>query len=379
MAKSVEDTAFYVYNRFIALNEVGGDPAAFGRSLAEFHAENARRRALTPHTLLATSTHDTKLGEDARARLYVLSEMPDEWSRWVSEWRRLNWQHKSKVGERDAPDANEEYRLYQTLLACWPDASFQPDEAFRQRLREHVRKAVNEAKRNTHWFHPDEKWMEAGDHFIDAILTPGPTNEFLASFAPKAAQIAELGVTNALVQVALKTTSPGVPDFYQGCEKWNLSLVDPDNRRLVEWIGYEESLPKLRQSSWRELLQNWSDARVKQRLTAELLRFRQENLAVFQQGDYEPLEVDGEHAERVVAFRRTHERKCVVVVVPRLSAVLGACPVGALWGDTRVSLPGGWENWRNVLTGAVWNCRSGASAPTAELFSELPLAVLDGG
>jgi (1->4)-alpha-D-glucan 1-alpha-D-glucosylmutase len=230
MAKSVEDTAYYVYNRFVALNEVGGDPGAFGGSVAGFHAANARRRETTPHSLLATSTHDTKFGEDARARLYVLSEMAGQWMDWVNEWRELNQRFKTNVDGRLAPDANEEYRFYQTLLACWPPDGFTPDEPFRQRLCEHVRKAVNEAKVNTHWFHPNESWLEACTRFVNAVLTPETGDEFLTSFGPKAQRLAHLGLVNSLAQVALKITSPGVPDFYQGCEGWNVSLVDPDNR-----------------------------------------------------------------------------------------------------------------------------------------------------
>ncbi len=377
MAKSVEDTAFYVYNRFVALNEVGGNPATFGRSVPEFHADSARRRALTPHTLLATSTHDTKFGEDARARLYALSELPDEWARWVAEWRELNRAHKTAVGDRVAPDANEEYRFYQTLLACWPAGEFEPDDAFRQRLREHVRKAVNEAKRNTHWHHPDEKWLEAGDRFIDAVLTPGSGGAFLASFRPKVERLARLGVVNSLAQLVLKVTSPGVPDFYQGCERWNFSLVDPDNRRLVDWRDVDASLASARAASWPELLQRWPDARVKQRLTAELLRFRHDHLALFQQGDYEPLAATGEWADRVVAFRRCHGSECSVVVVPRLTAALGDWPIGAVWGDTALALPKGWSKWSRVVgREATWE--SLRPVPLRELCAELPVAVLVG-
>lgn len=373
MAKSVEDTAFYVYNRFVALNEVGGNPAVFGRSVAEFHAESARRRELTPHTLLATSTHDTKFGEDARARLYVLSEIPDDWTRWVTEWRRLNRKHKAHVEGREAPDAGEEYRLYQTLLACWPpEPEFKPDDAFRARLRDHVRKALNEAKRNTHWQHPNEKWLQACDRFVDAILSPDAGRDFLTSFRPKAQRVAQLGVVNSLAQLALKVTSPGVPDFYQGTERWTLTLVDPDNRAVIDWRGSEEFAAGVRTKSWRELLEHWPDAGIKVRLTEALLRVRQQHAALFQAGDYAPLVTGGEFAERVVAFRRSHGRETVIVLVPRLSARVGPLPLGDAWRDTNVEVPDG--AWLDALTGAEHTVEGSLSV--ARAFRELPLAVL---
>ncbi len=377
MAKSVEDTSYYVYNRFVALNEVGGDPAAFGGSVAAFHAKNAQRRATMPHSLLATSTHDTKLGEDARARLYVLSEIAGDWVDWVTEWRDLNRRHTTTIDGRVAPDANEEYRFYQTLLACWPpETDFQPDEAFRQRLREHVRKSVNEAKVNTHWNHPNEAWLEAGDRFVDGLLAPATGGEFLASFVPRAQRLAHLGLVNSLAQVVLKATSPGVPDFYQGCELWNLSLVDPDNRGLVGWDRIEQLAAQAQSATWRDLLRRWKSGEIKLRLTQELLRFRREHLAIFQSGSYEPLAAEGRFADRVVAFARRHEQTGVVVVVPRLTAALGCPPVGLVWEDTAVTLPATRGSWRDVLTGAEWSGGGSQSVPLAELLQQLPFAVL---
>ena len=374
MAKSVEDTAFYVYNRLVALNEVGGDPAAFGGTVAAFHAANARRRETTPHALLATSTHDTKFGEDARARLYVLSEMAGDWADWVREWSSLNRRHKTSIDGRLAPDANEEYRLYQTLLACWPAAPFEPDESFRARIRDHVRKAVNEAKVNTHWLHPNEAWIEACDRFVNGLLTASTGEEFLTSFAPKAQRIAHLGLVNTLSQVVLKIASPGVPDFYQGSELWNLTLVDPDNRGVVDWTHPENFVSTVGALPWRELLRRWKDGGIKLRLTQELLRFRRGQAAIFQQASYEPLAGTGRFAERLVAFARRHEGKAVVVVVPRLTAALGCPPLGLVWEDTELALPQAAGNWRDVFTGREWP--AGSSAPLAELFTELPLAVL---
>jgi (1->4)-alpha-D-glucan 1-alpha-D-glucosylmutase len=375
MAKAVEDTAFYVYNRFIALNEVGGNPAIFGRSVAEFHAANVRRSQSCPHTLLATSTHDTKLGEDVRARLYVLSEIPDEWAEWVGEWSRLNRPHKTTVDGATAPDANEEYRFYQTLLGCWPaDLGFVPDDAFRARLREHQRKALNEAKRNTHWVHPNEKWLEASDRFVDALLTPESGREFLERFIPAARRLAQLGVVNSLAQLVLKATSPGVPDFYQGNETWNLRLVDPDNRHLIDWSGQEPFAKRARTTSWSELLANWHDGAVKCRLTETLLRFRQKHRLVFQRGDYEPLAATGAFAERIVAFRRTHERESVVVVVPRLTAALGFPPLGEVWKDTALKVPANSGPLRDVLLDREVAPAAGGLS-VSDVFRELPVAV----
>ncbi|MES2692816.1 MAG: malto-oligosyltrehalose synthase [Verrucomicrobiota bacterium] len=374
MAKSVEDTAFYVYNRFVALNEVGGHPAVFGGTPTDFHAANARRRDTAPHCMLATSTHDTKFGEDVRARLYVLSEIPDEWADWVAEWSALNARHKTNVDDRMAPDANEEYRLYQTLIGCWPMEPFEPDDTFRQRIREHVRKAVNEAKVNTHWQHPNERWLEACDRFVDAVLTPASGRSFLASIKPKAQRLARLGLTNSLAQVALKITSPGVPDFYQGTEGWNLTLVDPDNRQLIDWSPAEGALAAVRGANWRQLLRGWKEGGIKLRLTQDLLRFRRERLEVFQRGDYEPIAATGQFAERVVAFRRKLGNEAVLAIVPRLTSSLGAPPLGLVWEDTALPLPAAKHGWRDVLTGDEW--AAGESIAVGELFRTLPLAVL---
>ncbi len=378
MAKAAEDTAFYVYNRFVALNEVGGEPAAFGGTVAGFHAANARRRQTAPHSMLATATHDTKFGEDARARLYALSELPDEWAAWVAAWREHNRPWKTRVGERHAPDDNEEYRFYQTLLACWPAGATEPDEALRARLREHGRKAVNEAKVNTHWLHPQEAWLEAGDRFVDAVLSPDGNGEFLAHFVPRAERIAHLGLVNSLAQVVLKCTSPGVPDFYQGAEGWDLHLVDPDNRRLIAWEDEEAAMQALDGRTWPELLRGWRTGGVKRRLTRTLLRLRREHAAVFQQGDYLPLEATGRFAGRVIAFARRHEQRTVVVVVPRCASTLGCPPLGLVWEDTAVTLPATPAGDYRVVVGGGRERPAGPAA-ISDLFTDLPVCVLIGG
>jgi (1->4)-alpha-D-glucan 1-alpha-D-glucosylmutase len=371
MAKSVEDTAFYVYNRLIGLNEVGGDPALFGGTVEMFHRANRERRDAMPLTMLATSTHDTKLSEDARARLYALSEIPDEWSQWLLAWQEANAGLKSDVGGLPAPDANEEYRLYQTLLAAWPVDANAVDEAFRERIRQNLRKAVGEAKRNTTWIHTNEQWLEACDRFVDAILEND--SAFLASFRPKAARLAHLGAINSLTQTVLKLTSPGVPDLYQGNELWDFSLVDPDNRRPVDFARRRRLLEAVVNRSPRELMRGWADGAVKLRTTAELLRFRREHADLFSYGDYVPLEVRGTFAAHAVAFRRQRREESLVVVVPRLTAKLGCPPLGLVWTDTAVSVGNAGNGWRDLFTGAV---HAGNTLPLAELFSELPFAVL---
>ncbi|PTX94393.1 malto-oligosyltrehalose synthase [Opitutus sp. ER46] len=386
MAKAVEDTVFYAYNRFIALNEVGGDPDAFGGTVAAFHADAARRRETMPHTLLTTSTHDTKFGEDVRARLYVLSELADEWRDWVYEWHAMNVRHKTSVGGCLAPDANEEYRIYQTLLGCWPMPPFTPDEAFRSRLKEHLRKATNEAKRNTQWLHPNERWLTACDHFIDGLLDRATGGDFLDSFAPRALLLAHLGLVNSLAQLVLKLTTPGVPDFYQGCETWNLTLVDPDNRQLIAWGPRTQAAAMAARRPWRELLRDWREGGIKLRLTRDLLRFRRAHAALFQEGSYEAVEPQGRFAENLVCFVRRCGGQTLLVAVPRFSSRLGCPPLGLVWEDTCVTIPdAGFRPpaaagcaptpaWRDVLTGAEF--ASGGPLPFAELFRELPLAVL---
>lgn len=375
MAKAVEDTAFYRYTRFIALNEVGGNPGRFGGTVSGFHTTNLERLQRTPHALLATATHDTKLGEDVRARLYALSEIPHEWRDCLSEWRELNQRHKSNVDGRNAPDANEEYRLYQILLGAWPANDAEPDASFRDRLREHVRKSVNEARRNTSWVQPNEPWLQAGDRFLDRILDADTGREFLASFRPRARRLAHLGMVNSLTQVVLKATSPGVPDFYQGSELWDLSLVDPDNRRPVDFAVRAGMLKKPDASlNWPELLRDWRSGEIKLQVTRAMLGIRREHAEIFQFGDYRALETKGRFAEHVVAFARSARDKTVVVVVPRLTSELGCPPLGLVWDDTMVVLPPGAGIWKNAVTGRVHAAE--LEAGVAGLFAELPFAVL---
>ncbi len=388
MAKSVEDTAFYSFSRFIALNEVGGDPGRFGGTIGGFHAANAERARVTPQALIATATHDTKLGEDVRARLYALSEIPSEWREWWEEWRELNRGHKTSVEGRAAPSPEEEYRLYQVLLGAWPADDAEPDEAFRTRIREHLRKAVNEAKRNSTWLQPNEAWLAAGDKFVEAILNSETAREFLASFRRAARRLAHLGMVNSLTQVVLKCTSPGVPDFYQGVEFWDLSLVDPDNRRAVDFEKRERAVKRLAvgesEGGWAEALRNWRGGEIKLMVTRALLQLRGKRAALFQRGGYRALATRGRFAENVVAFERASEDERVIVVVPRLTSLLGCPPLGLVWEDTTVGLDEGeadatrgrTRSLRDVLTGRELG--GAGELRMMDLFAELPFAVLVG-
>ena len=402
MAKSVEDTTFYTYVRFVALNEVGGDPSSSGGTIEAFHEENARRLRTSPHALLATSTHDTKLAEDVRARLYALSELAGEWERWTHRWHALNARHVTMLEGQAAPDAIDEYRFYQVLLGAWPLSAEEVDDALRARLRGYFRKAVSEAKRHTSALRPNEDYFKACDRFVDAVMaadgdvgrvpSPGggvaggraglrgegtpPTlqNPFLGVFAPCAARVARLGMINSLVQVVLKCTVPGVPDIYQGNEIWDFSLVDPDNRRPVDYAQREDLLKNLPGRSTRELWENWRDGAIKLKVTRTLLRFRGERAKLFADGSYLSVPTEGAFAGSAVAFVRERGDAAVLVVVPRLFAALGVPPLGVVWENTRVKPTRKAVRWRNLLTGAevadeaLW---------LRTVFEEMPVAVFE--
>ena len=382
MAKGLEDTAFYIYNRLAALNEVGGEPQRFGLTLEKFHQRNADRVAHWPATMLATSTHDTKRSEDVRARMAAISELPEVWRRSLGKWRTLNRRAKLMIEESEAPDGNEEHLLYQTLLGSWP---FRPwrelsDEALQEyigRIQQYMTKAMKEAKLNTSWVQPNEAWDTAVADFIAKILNPAPQNKFLESFQPVAEEIARLGAINALSQTLLKLTSPGVPDFYQGNEIWDFSLVDPDNRRPVDYEQRRKMLDSLGETTPEELLSGWQDGRIKLFLTQRLLVFRRENPALFAQGSYEPLLVTGEFADSCIAFARKNGEKQIVVLAPRLTQQIGFPPIGGAWKEAAVQLPEGFDSGRDLFTGAP--VESEGPLALAQAFRQLPFAVIASG
>jgi (1->4)-alpha-D-glucan 1-alpha-D-glucosylmutase len=374
MAKSVEDTAFYTYNRFIALNEVGGDPGVFGGSVDSFHKTNQERRAREPYTLLTTSTHDSKFSEDVRARLYALSELATDWEAWISDWRQKTAGHTTLCDGEEAPDALDQYRFFQVLLGAWPLAEDKVDDVFRGRLRDYFRKAVNEAKRHTSILNGNEAYLVACDHFVDSVTTASGSSIFMASFLPGAARIARLGMVNSLVQVVLKCTVPGVPDLYQGNEIWDFSLVDPDNRRAVDFGLRRAMMDDVAKVSYPTLLENWREGGIKLRVTRDLLTLRRRNPAVFAAGAYRPIGASGSFSGHVVAFIREHEGRSILVAAPRLTSKIGAPPVGSVWDDTRLVEAASASAWRDVFTGRAFP--AGEPLFLRSVFAELPFAVL---
>ncbi|PYK32254.1 MAG: malto-oligosyltrehalose synthase [Verrucomicrobia bacterium] len=381
-AKGVEDTAFYIYNRLTALNEVGGEPQQFGISVDVFHQRNFDRQQNWPATLLATSTHDTKRSEDVRARTLAISEMPDVWRRSLAKWRTVNRRWKKEVNESEAPDGNEEYLLYQTLLGTWPmrdDGNPEPeiDGDYIERIQNYMTKALNEAKVNTSWIQPNEPWLSATRDFVAKILEPGSKNKFLPTFLPFAQEIARLGAINSLSQILLKLASPGVPDIYQGNEIWDYSLVDPDNRRPVDYKKRAEMLSCLKSRTPEELVQNWPDGRIKMFLTQRTLQFRREHVDLFRSGNYIPLRAVGAFADSCIGFARRLNGKSAIVIVPRLSSRVGFPPIAERWKDPALELPEGFtlERCRNALTGReLWI--KNRQLPLAEAMSILPFALL---
>jgi (1->4)-alpha-D-glucan 1-alpha-D-glucosylmutase len=382
MAKGLEDTVFYIYNRLAALNEVGGEPQQFGLSVDAFHERNSDRQRNWPATLLATSTHDTKRSEDVRARMLAISEMPDVWRRSLQKWRTVNRRWKKEVNESEAPDSNEEYLLYQTLLGTWPmmesgTPEKKVDSKYVERIQSYMTKALNEAKLNTSWIQPNEPWLAATRDFVAKILEPGTKNKFLTTFLPVAEEIARLGAINSLAQTLLKLTSPGVPDIYQGNEVWDFSLVDPDNRRPVDYKHRAEMLSCLTSKKPEELLQNWPDGRIKMLLTRRALHFRNENVDLFRNGNYLPLRATGTFADHAIAFARQLDRQSVIVIVPRVSSRIGFPPVGDRWKDTAIELPEGFplERWRQVITGHEFWIKD-RQVRLADAMSILPFAMI---
>jgi (1->4)-alpha-D-glucan 1-alpha-D-glucosylmutase len=370
-AKGLEDTAFYIYNRLVALNEVGGEPQHFGATPELFHKQNAVRQSDFPHAMLATSTHDTKRSEDVRARIAAISEIPVLWRRSLQRWHTITRKHKRQIEGEFAPDANEEYLLYQALLGSWPlhPRSREEHETYIARIQDFMTKAIKEAKVNSSWIQPNEAWDTAVREFIAEILKYSKRSRFLKTFEPVAEQIAQLGAVNALSQTLLKLTLPGVPDIYQGNETWDFSLVDPDNRRPVDYEARKNALVSLGDtSSPSELLQNWRDGRIKLFLTQKLLRFRRENFDLFAKGDYTPLPATGIFKESCFAFVRKFENRTLIVIAPRLTAKIGFPPIGDVWQDTALDLPDVKGKLRDIFTGRAWN------NPLAEILRELPFA-----
>jgi len=399
MAKGIEDTAFYRYNRLVSLNEVGACLHRFGTTSAEFHGANQERAQDWPYTMLTTSTHDSKRSEDVRARINVLSEISGPWRLRVRDWRRFNRNYKRMVNTKPAPSAEDEYLLYQTLVGAWPSELLNDTDdgkVFCERIENYLLKAIREGKENSSWINRNTEYENALSSFVRTVLTPGPKNRFLMDFLSFERRVARIGMWNSLSQTLLKLTCPGVPDTYQGNEIWDFSLVDPDNRRPVDYAYRRRIFESVR--GWgdqpsaahlRNLLEIPEDGRVKLYLIWKTLCFRQQQADLFRDGEYVPLTIEGAKANHVVAFARKRRNTNVLVIVPRLVAGLlddiDLPPLGPeIWADTRVVLPPGnsAEVYRNALTGEELRLQSAAGKATidvANMFSEFPAALLFAG
>ena len=416
MAKGVEDTAFYIYNRLASLNEVGSDPRQFGNSVAEFHRQNAERRQHWPHSLLATSTHDNKRSEDVRARINVLSEMPETWRKALTRWNRVNTSHKTVLGNRRVPDRNDEYLLYQTLLgsldagsdfmsgqsdppAPGPAPQVRFTDEYRKRIAEYMGKATREAKVHTSWINPNEEYDKALVDFTGAILRSHRHNRFPMELGPLLHRVAYYGQFNSLSQLLLKLTAPGVPDIYQGNELWDFSLVDPDNRRPVDYKRRRRWLAELTAKAEEagasgnglevlvhELIEHSYDGRIKLYVTYRALTFRRSHCDLFTTGDYFPLEAAGRGGDHLVAFIRSYAQQSALIVVPRLVVGLGEDtdrpPLGAeVWADTSLALPAGdaGRTYQDIFTGRKLTVDEQDGAPVlrlADILESFPVALL---
>ncbi len=378
-AKAVEDTAFYRYGRLISRNEVGSDPDRLALTPAAFHAAMAARRARSPHALLATATHDHKRGEDTRARLAVLSEMPELWAECLTAWRR-----RTAAWRRDgAPETADTVILFQTILGAWPLDLAADDErglaAFAARLATWQEKALREAKRRSHWAAPDLEYERRCRDFLARVLAPAPAGGLAVELAAMVARLAPAGALNSLAQTTLRLTSPGIPDLYQGTEIWDFSLVDPDNRRPVDFTALAAGLDE---ASPADHLPHWRDGRVKQALICRLLRLRGRFPALFAEGSYLPLSLTGRHAGHALAFARCHREQTLVVVATRLAApLLGVAqqPLVApsAWEETALCLPERlWARQGALVLTDTPSPPPGRTLPLAVLLRDFPVAVL---
>jgi (1->4)-alpha-D-glucan 1-alpha-D-glucosylmutase len=391
-AKGLEDTAFYRHNMLVSLNEVGGDPRRLGRSVAAFHESNRRRAEDWPNGMLATSTHDTKRGEDARARIDVLSEIPREWRIAVSRWSDLNEPNRTRLDGDLAPSRNDEYLFYQALVGAWPaETSAPPSPDLVRRLGHYMIKAAKEAKLHTSWISDNRAYDDALVAFVERSLVGPNAGPFLESFRALHARVAPAGMVNSLAQLVLKITSPGVPDFYQGTELWDLSLVDPDNRGPVDYRERRRILESLEphlddpdRPFVGELLGRWQDGHIKMWVMTSALRSRNRRVDLFRNGAYLPLEATGKRSANAVALARSLDHEAVIAVVPRLSLQLTEAshplPIGdASWGDTRIVLPPAlsFSVWRSALSGERVRVENGALR-LRDVLETSPVALLEG-
>jgi (1->4)-alpha-D-glucan 1-alpha-D-glucosylmutase len=392
VAKGFEDTALYVYYPLLSLNEVGGNPRPTQAStLAEFCAFLEKRRIDWPGTLDASSTHDTKRSEDVRARINVLSEMPEEWQKHLELWSGLNAQYKQQAGGVSAPDRNEEYFLYQTLLGVWP-LDREADESLIERVQAHLVKATREAMVHTRWTRPNQPHEDALQKFVAGILS-SENREFLDDFRRFQEKIAYFGMVNGLSQTLLKIAAPGVADFYQGSELWDLRLVDPDNRGAIDFARRETALKEIESSEGTDIkearrgfVEHWQDGKIKLYLIRKALRFRRDHGDLFHEGEFVPLQVAGCHSENVIAFLRRTPSASTLVVLPRwlcrIADKSGSLPARIDWCDTHIVLPPpSPRNWKSILAPtelASQDRQTGACLMLNDLLNDFPVAFFQG-
>lgn len=394
-AKGVEDTAFYRAYPLVSLNEVGGEPAMFGFTVDEFHQQVSRRAREWAHTMNASSTHDTKRGEDVRARINVLSEIPARWYRAVRRWHNWNQSKKTKVEGHEAPDAHAEYLLYQTLIGAWPFGEMNEAEQaqFVERIQNYFSKALKEAKIHSSWINPNEEYENAAREFVARILEPSEENQFLADFLKLQSLISQAGIFNSLAQSVIKATAPGVPDYYQGSELWDLNLVDPDNRRPVDYASRERLLNELQAASEGDkaalverLVTHPQDSRIKLYVVSNALSFRRANRELFAKGVYTPIPAQGNRAAHVLAFARTLGDQAVIIACGRFfTQLIGSesLPRGQVtWGETFLALPAELAAgcYREILTGTtlcIDHKPDQAALSLAQAFGHLPVAILE--
>jgi (1->4)-alpha-D-glucan 1-alpha-D-glucosylmutase len=387
MAKGLEDTSFYRYNKLVSLNDVGGDPLRFGVTVDEFHRDILQSNRNWPHQMLATSTHDSKRSEDVRARINVLSEIPLEWHRHLRTWRDLNRKKKEPCDGMEAPSMNDEYLLYQTLIGAWPTGreAENPSESFGKRICDYMIKAIREAKENTSWANQSCEYESSMIAFVNAVLD---SRDFREDFLPFQRTISHFGMLNSLSQTLIKFAAPGVPDTYQGNELWEFNLVDPDNRRAVDYDQRRKVLQEFqdleRQNCSkclvRSLIENMQDGRIKLYVIWKLLRLRKEKPDLFRSGEYLPLKISGQQEKHIFAFARRHQSETIIAAVPRLCARLLKTtlnlPLGPnVWQGTEIEVPPGAGEFRNLFTNESLIATQD-SVSAAEVFRDFPVALL---
>ncbi len=389
MAKGMEDTSFYVYNRLVSLNEVGGNPKRFGTSIAAFHHANQQRFKQWPNSLITLATHDSKRSGDVRSRINVLSERAQEWRRHLSRWRRLNRSKKISLDGLSAPSANAEYLFYQTLLGTFPStfSDAKVRASYAERIKAYLLKAVREAKVHTSWINPNQAYEQAVADFASALLNPKKTSAFLQDFIAFQTEIRRFGYYNSLSQTLLLLTSPGVPDIYQGTELWHYTLVDPDNRRPVDFTVHRQYLNDFLQpqngAMPQKLLEDIEDGRLKLFVIWKTLSLRKAVPELFSRGEYQALEVIGDKAEHVCAFLRRHGDVTALVIAGRWFARLEANRASHCfaWCDTKILIPAEMKGavFRNVFSETAIKPETDDTTiylPVAEMFKPLPIALL---